>query len=450
MTALATYCLRESFRYAYTALRSTTASEASRLLNDRGGVHRRYGFDCATLHFARSTTARRSSHIRFLYDYPLYAYIHCIHLKKEQPIPAVHLDIIRSKQDAFIRVQFSYHTKLIAEVKQIEGARWNPSYRGWLFVAGEEKLRRITEHLSAYTLVHSEEAAKALHERSAAANAAQLYAKEKQRFIAWMRSKRYSDNTLRVYSDALDSFLRFISGKALNDLRQDDLITYNNQYILGKGLSSAYQNQVVNALKLFLQVNELAQLPIDSLPRPRSEKKLPNVLSKQEVKRILEALPNLKHRMMLSLIYACGLRRSELLNLQLSDVQSDRRLLLIRQAKGKKDRVVPLSAKLLESLRQYYVQYRPQRYVFEGQDGGQYSEASLAKVLKTSLERAGINKPVTLHWLRHSYATHLLESGTDLRYIQELLGHNSSRTTEIYTHVSEKNLQAIRSPFDDL
>ena len=163
-----------------------------------------------------------------------------------------------------------------------------------------------------------------------------------------------------------------------------------------------------------------------------------------------EALPNLKHRMMLSLFYACGLRRSELLHLQLTDIQSDRGLLLIRQAKGKKDRVVPLSAKLLENLRQYYVQYRPKRWLFEGQGGGQYSEANLAKVLKTSLERAGINKPVTLHWLRHSYATHLLESGTDLRYIQELLGHNSSRTTEIYTHVSEKNLQAIRSPFDDL
>lgn len=391
-----------------------------------------------------------TSHICFLYDYHLYVYIHCIHLKKEQPIPAVHLDIIRSKQDAFIRVQFTYHAKLIAQVKQIEGARWNPSYRGWLFEVGEDKLRQITEHLSNYTLVHSEEAVKALHERSAAANAAQLYAKEKQRFIAWMRSKRYSDNTLRVYSDALDSFLRFSSGKALSELQQEDLIAYNNQYILARGLSSAYQNQVVNALKLFLRVNELAQLPADSLPRPRGEKKLPNVLSKQEVKRILEALPNLKHRIMLSLIYACGLRRSELLHLQLTDIQSDRGLLLIRQAKGKKDRVVPLSAKLLESLRQYYVQYRPKGWLFEGQDGGQYSEKSIQLVFKQALAKAGIDKPATLHWLRHSYATHLLENGTDLRYIQELLGHNSSRTTEIYTHVSQHNLQQIRSPFDDL
>lgn len=163
-----------------------------------------------------------------------------------------------------------------------------------------------------------------------------------------------------------------------------------------------------------------------------------------------EALPNLKHPMILSLIHACGIRRSELLNLLLSDVRSDRGLLLIRQAKGKKDRVVPLSAKLLECLRQYYVQYRPKCYLFEGQDGGKYSEKSIQLVFKQALAKAGIDKPATLHSLRHSYATHLLESGTDLRYIQELLGHNSSRTTEIYTYVSEKNLQAIRSLFDDL
>lgn len=368
----------------------------------------------------------------------------------EQALPAVHLDIIRSKQGGHIRVQFPYHAKLIAQVKEIEGARWSPGFKGWLFAPEEDKLRQITERLSTCTTVHSEEAEMAMQQLVAAKNAAQHYAQERRRFLDWMRSKRYSDNTVRVYTDALDSFLRFIAGKVLTDLRQEDLIAYNNQYILARSLSSAYQNQVVNALKLFLQVNKLAQMPAESLPRPRGEKKLPNVLSKQEVKRILEALPNLKHRMMLSLIYACGLRRGELLNLHLSSVQSDRGLLLIRQAKGRKDRVVPMSTKLLESLRQYFMQYRPKRYLFEGQDGGPYSEKSIQLVFKRALSQAGIQKPATLHWLRHSYATHLLESGTDLRYIQELLGHSSSRTTEVYTHVSQHNLQQIRSPFDDL
>jgi integrase/recombinase XerD len=154
---------------------------------------------------------------------------------------------------------------------------------------------------------------------------------------------------------------------------------------------------------------------------------------------------------MLSLIYACGLRRSELLNLTLKDVQSDRNLLFIRQSKGKKDRLLPLSMKLLDLLRTYYKIFKPKQWLFEGErEGNKYSEKSLENVMKQSLQKAGIQKKASLHWLRHSYATHLLENGTDLRYIQELLGHSSSRTTEIYTHVSTKNIQQIRTPFDDL
>jgi integrase/recombinase XerD len=192
-------------------------------------------------------------------------------------------------------------------------------------------------------------------------------------------------------------------------------------------------------------------MEVDFIQRPRREKRLPNVLSKEEVKAILEAPTNLKHRAMLSLIYACGLRRSELLNLTLKDILSDRNLLFIRQSKGKKDRMVPISLKIIGMLRDYYKAYKPKTWLFEGQfPNTKYSEMSLAKVLKQSMLKAKVNKNVSLHWLRHSYATHLLESGTDLRYIQELLGHSSSRTTEIYTHVSTRNLQQIRSPFDDL
>ena len=124
---------------------------------------------------------------------------------------------------------------------------------------------------------------------------------------------------------------------------------------------------------------------------------------------------------------------------------------MILNAKGKKDRVIPISDKVITMLRDYYKAYRPKVWLFEGQESGeQYSEKSIQSVLKQAIEKAKISKPVTLHWLRHSYATHLLEAGTDLRYIQELLGHKSSKTTEIYTHVTEKSLQKIKSPFDDL
>ncbi|WP_240623459.1 tyrosine-type recombinase/integrase [Brumimicrobium aurantiacum] len=149
--------------------------------------------------------------------------------------------------------------------------------------------------------------------------------------------------------------------------------------------------------------------------------------------------------------YACGLRRGEILNLKPTDILTDRYLLRINQSKGNKDRVVPISEKIIKELRSYYKAYRPKTWLFEGQTPGtQYSPTSIQEVLKKAVKKAGIKKPVTLHWLRHSYATHLLESGTDLRYIQELLGHGSSKTTEIYTHVTNRDIQRIKSPFDDL
>jgi integrase/recombinase XerD len=270
-------------------------------------------------------------------------------------------------------------------------------------------------------------------------------------FRVWMENKRYSPNTIKTYTETLGVFLKYYSEKAIGEISQEDIVHFNNNYIIKRGYSSSYQNQFVNALKLFFSKIEQRVLNPELILRPRGEKKLPNVLSKEEVKLILEVLKNLKHKTMLSLIYACGLRRGELLQLTFKDILSDRMLIHIKQSKGKKDRIVPLSPKLLEMLRSYYMIFRPKVWLFEGQNEGErYSEKSLESVLKQAVKKAKIMKPVTLHWLRHSYATHLLESGTDLRYIQELLGHNSSRTTEIYTHVSKKSIQQIKSPFDDL
>jgi integrase/recombinase XerD len=270
-------------------------------------------------------------------------------------------------------------------------------------------------------------------------------------FKNYMNFRRYSQNTIKTYADALEVFFRFYKDQAPESLNIEDIINFNTSYILKKNVSASYQNQVINAIKLFYRNRFNRTMEVDFIQRLRREKRLPNVLSKNEVKSILEAPTNLKHRAMLSLIYACGLRRSELLNLTLKDILSDRNLLFIRQSKGKKDRVVPISIKLIEMLRDYYKAFKPKTWLFEGQEvGKKYSERSIQLVLNQAVEKAKIVKPVSLHWLRHSYATHLLESGTDLRYIQELLGHSSSRTTEIYTHVSTRNLQQIRSPFDDL
>lgn len=271
------------------------------------------------------------------------------------------------------------------------------------------------------------------------------------KFKYWLQSKRYSENTVKTYIDGIQSFLKFYPGKAISELDNNDIIVYNNEYIIKNKLSASYQNQVVNAIKLFFRKIEDTNMDIDLIHRPKRPKLLPNVLSKEEVKMILHAHNNIKHRVMLSLIYSCGLRCGELIRLRPEDVDSKRKVLIIRQAKGRKDRIAPLSIKIIEMLRTYYIACKPEKYLFEGQEKGeQYTSRSLQLVLKQALEKTNINKPVSLHWLRHSYATHLLENGTDLRYIQEILGHSSSKTTEIYTHVSTKNIQQITSPFDYL
>ena len=340
---------------------------------------------------------------------------------------------IRYKKEARIVVFFEKDAQLNDLIKKIAGARWSRTLGAWHLPDTDNNRQQFEIPLKGASLP-SEEGLVAI-----------------EQFAAWLRSKRYSNNTVSTYTDALQSFLKFTNSKSIASLSNQDIIDYNNQYILQRGLSASYQNQVVNAIKLFFRVIIKSAVEIEDIHRPRRGRVLPNVLSKEEVKSILLAPLNQKHRVMLSVLYSCGLRCGELLVLQPAHIDSSRELIIIKNAKGKKDRVVPLSAKILEMLREYYKSYRPKKFLFEGQVAGEaYDARSLQQVLKNAVKKAGIRRPVTLHWLRHSYATHLLESGTDLRYIQELLGHSSSKTTEIYTHVSTKSLQQIKSPFDDL
>lgn len=337
------------------------------------------------------------------------------------------------KSEKRIAVYFEKNVDLIARIKQIEGARWSQQKILWHIPDTDENRIRFNISSLAYSLPSPEAIAQI------------------EKFKQWMRSKRYSESTIATYSEALKSFLIFFREKPVAEITNEDVIVYNNDYILNNKLSASYQNQTVNAIKLFFMTVRETKMEVDKIHRPKRSKVLPNVLSKEEVKLILNAHSNIKHKMMLSLIYSCGLRCGELLALQPVHIDSKRNIVLLKNSKGKKDRIVPLSPKILEMLRDYYKIHKPKTYLFEGQNIGlQYDARSLQLILKQALQKVGIKKPVTLHWLRHSYATHLLESGTDLRYIQELLGHNSSKTTEIYTHVSTKSLQQIKSPFDDL
>jgi site-specific recombinase XerD len=217
-----------------------------------------------------------------------------------------------------------------------------------------------------------------------------------------------------------------------------------------KQISISQQNQRINAIKFYYEKVLEQEKEFYQIDRPRKERQLPDVLSKEEISLMLKNTQNIKHRCLIAIIYSCGLRRSEVINVKLVDIDSNRMLIKIRGAKGKKDRYVQLTKNILPILREYYKRDKPEIWLFEGSYEKQYSAISIYKVVKRAAVKAGIRKRVYPHILRHSFATHHLEQGTDLRYIQEWLGHDSSKTTEIYTHVSQTNFLNIKNPIDDI
>lgn len=274
---------------------------------------------------------------------------------------------------------------------------------------------------------------------------------EMQRFEDWLRHKHYSKSTIKVYTDCVKLYFQHQPKLDPKTFTREDFMHFCKQHILDRGLSFTYQNQFVNALKLFIYKVHGVEVNIDFLERPRRESKLPNVLSKEEVQNILHNTTNPKHKLMLSIAYRCGLRMGEVLHLKPQDIDRARHCIHIKLAKGFKDRVVPLPALVENQLDTYLEQFAPQHWLFEGEKPGHpYSERSLQQVIKKAVYLSSINKPVTMHWLRHSYATHLMEAGVDTRYIQVLLGHKNIKTTEIYTHVSTHKVNQITSPIDSL
>ncbi len=367
------------------------------------------------------------------------------------------LDTVKHKGKQVLLLKFPYDNKLITLTKQLPEAKWSNTYKAWYTIYSMDVLHQVKELFADTAVIDANILkGKLAAIKTAAPDLTEIKLSDEtssrlENFKNWMLSRRYSESTISTYLDALKIFLKYYYSKAIADISNDDVIEFNNKYILANKLSSSYQNQVVNAIKLFYRTMQNTNMNAELIHRPKRSKLLPNVLSKEEVKAILDAHNNIKHKAMLSLIYSCGLRCGELLSLKPEHVDSKRNILIIKQSKGRKDRIAPLSRKIVDLLRVYHTACKPVVYLFEGQNKGEpYNAKSLQLVLKQSLEKTKINKPVSLHWLRHSYATHLLENGTDLRYIQEILGHSSSKTTEIYTHVSTKNIQKIISPFDYL
>lgn len=266
-------------------------------------------------------------------------------------------------------------------------------------------------------------------------------------FLQKLELKKYAANTIRTYVSCFEKFLNFYRKEDVNALNERHIRDYLSHMVQQRH-SNAYINQAVNAIKFYYEI--VLDMPnrFYEIERPRKEHKLPKVISKQEVLAIIDHTNNIKHRCIVSLLYSAGLRRGELINLKISDIDSKRMLVRVEGAKGNKDRYTLLSHKVLEDLRVYYLKWKPKKHLFESPDGARYSGKSIENIVKEASKKAGIYAKVTPHMLRHSFATHLLENGTDLRSIQNLLGHNSLKTTEIYTHVATNSFINIKNLLD--
>jgi integrase/recombinase XerD len=351
-----------------------------------------------------------------------------------------------------LKIIFGFHKRLSSLIRTIPYHSWNAQNKWWTVPYTDKFLQLIKSQCEEDKLIFSYEQEEKIGDKLARMTPFDIpnYRTCPQELIDKLTELRYSEKTIKTYSNSFEEFINYFHKHEINGINESMIVSFLRHLVTERKVSSSYQNQAINAIKFYYERVLGGQRKFYFIERPITEKALPVVLNKEEVISILNATENQKHKAMLMLAYSSGLRVSELLNLKIKDIDSERMQLRVSQAKGKKDRYTVLSRKALDMLRVYFRNYHPKEWLFEGVDGGQYSMRSIQAVMQYACKRAGILKKVSMHTLRHSFATHLLESGTDLRYIQSLLGHSSSKTTEIYTHVTTKGFSQIISPLDNL
>jgi site-specific recombinase XerD len=375
-------------------------------------------------------------------------------------LPNITLKKLQHRGKDCIGLYFEYNKELIAHTKKLEGVLWSASNKCWYVQNKNKALHSLFVHYKGFAwldtklLTKKKPLKKALIKASALPSFKSKIGNKTSAMLdelaVKMKGDRYSESTIRMYRHMLESFFGFFSDRTAESLTEKDVEKYNYEAIVKNNYSVVYQRQFISALKLFYTYHKGNHIVPELLKRPSKGKKLPLVLSKTEVLKLLFATPNIKHRLILSLLYSSGLRVNELINLKLADIDVERQQIYIRMGKGRKQRVVGLSTRILGLLNDYYLTYNPVTYVFNGQESLMYSSSSIRKFLERSVQKAGIRKRVTPHTFRHSYATHLLESGVDLKYVQELLGHSKPETTQIYIHLTKEQLLSVRSPLDIL
>jgi site-specific recombinase XerD len=334
---------------------------------------------------------------------------------------------------------------LINHIKAIQGY-WSKTKKSWYIIDnGQQTLMKIESAFKDVAVLKKslskKPASNLVHTKSDYTDIIEPY-------IHKLKRKRYSVNTIKTYKYLFTDFIDYFSGRDLTSLTEKEIHQYLTRKIIKEKISPSTQNQLINSIKFYYEKVLGKDRKTYYIDRPRKERKLPVVLSRKELQMMINSPGNLKHRLIIAMLYSLGLRRSELIHMRMEDVDFDNELIFIRQAKGRKDRVNQMPGILKNMLIEYVQLYKPRYWLIEGVAGKQYSESSIASIVKTASRKSGIKKHVTPHVLRHSYATHLLEDGVDIRFVQKLLGHNSIKTTQKYTHISDISLRRIINPLD--
>ncbi|MFC0878627.1 site-specific tyrosine recombinase/integron integrase [Saccharicrinis sp. FJH2] len=367
------------------------------------------------------------------------------------PVPAKeNITLEHNSSDRVIYIKFFYNEDVIEKLKHIKGIWYHPGAKIWSVPDNEDSLEALRlifpENNFSVTERTTDNPLSAIKQYKTKPENDLVPRHYTDQLMLQNKSRR----TIEIYQSFINQFLNHFHDTEPDKISIENIREYILDHRQYKGYSVSYQNQMVSALKSFYKIMYHRNVMDADIPRPKKGRQLPKVISKEEVERLIGATNNAKHRLILLLLYGCGLRLNELLMLKVSDINMNNNTLWVRKGKGSKDRRLPIPRSIKEMLEQYIKSYLPQHLLLDGYNGESYAPSSVQNIVKRCAKRAGINKRITPHVLRHCYATHMLEKGVDLRYIQELLGHKSSKTTEIYTYVSNRKLGELGNPLDDI